>query len=93
MYMYSLLGIDSDSDKTKTSLNQLDGPDLKEKFADNHTTGIFYSETEIADQCKSYFANGQACDLNICLQGKIHSRYSIAFTFDEKPFILSKDNS
>jgi hypothetical protein len=93
MYMYSFLGIDSDSEKTKTSLNQLDGSDLKEKFADNHTTGIFYSETEIADQCKSYFANGQACDLNICLQGKIHSRYSIAFTFDEKPFILSKENS
>ena len=80
LYMYATLG-----GGQKVAL------ETRQKIADHHTSAISYSSIEIESKCKSSFIVGQVCDQNLCLEGAKHSRYSISFTHDDKPFMLQQN--
>ena len=82
-YMYSNLG-ESSLDSLNSQTN------YKDFYADHHTSSIYYKSENILKKCESNFKSDQVCELMICLEGDIGSKYSIAFTYNSKPFTLVK---
>jgi hypothetical protein len=53
-----------------------------------HETGFLMTESDIQTYCAESFRNRMHCNVYLCIQGRKHDEYMLAFTFDNHPFLL-----